>query len=323
MDSKTRWLIGLFFALLVLFSAIIVVLIVFFCPPIETPLVTSAKVAPDSVGICVHSLSAQDALLVNQSGARWIRIDISNNETDLTNSLANAKTYNLSILGILGSWMFNQSCSFTLEEWRSAVSSNVSKYAAYVDAWEIWNEPTSQNPGWKLQTDYYLMVEVASPIIRQYDPTAKIVLLGGLQLYTGGNTVPVNIDKDFARNLSACNLTSYGDAISVHAYPWSGQVTPSLWENYAASIDDYRQIFSNSSLDIWVTETGQNLADCGGNQQLQAQYLADSLGFFSGRVSHVFWYALHDEASAGDFGLVDANNSPRVVYADLQNKLVD
>ena len=145
---------------------------------------------PDYVGICVHNLITEDAQLISQSGARWIRIDISNNETDMNNSLANAKNYNLSVLGILGSWMFDKSCSFTLDQWSSAVSTNVSKYASSVDAWEIWNEPASTQEGWQLQPDYFLMVKIASPIIRQNDPTAKIVLLGGLQLYNSSPNVP-------------------------------------------------------------------------------------------------------------------------------------
>jgi hypothetical protein len=297
----------------------------FLVPSWINPKSSSKQYADDFVGVCVHTLPAADAKLVADSGAAgWIRIDISNNESSLTCSLANAKAYNLSVLGILGSWMFNQSCRFSLEEWGSAISSNVSVYAPYVDAWEIWNEPTSQNPGWQLQADYVSMVQIASPIIRQYDPTAEIVLLGGLQLYTGGNMVTLNLDKDFARNLSYCNLTLYGDAISVHAYPWGNQESQSVWDNYAASIADYRQILGNSSLDVWVTETGQNITDCRGNQRLQAQYLADSLGFFNGRVSHVFWYALHDEnATKGDFGLIQNDGVPREAYIQLQYSLAN
>lgn len=275
-------------------------------------------------GICVHTLTAQDAALVSESGAKWIRIDISNNETDTTKSLINAKNHNLSVLGILGSWMFNESCVFTFNEWERAVSSNVSKYAPYVDAWEIWNEPTSTNLGWQLQADYLSMVQTASPIIRQYDPDAKIVLLGGLQLYTGGPATSyiLNADLDFARNLSSYNLLQYGDVISVHAYPWSGQVSQTVWDNYNTSIVQYREIFGNSSLDIWVTETGQNLTDCNGDEVAHAQYLNGSLSFFNGKVSHVFWYALHDDnESLGDFGLVGAGMQPREAYSALKDAL--
>jgi hypothetical protein len=277
------------------------------------------KADPKTIGICVHSLSPDDAQLINQTGARWIRIDISDNQTALTASLINAKNYDLYVLGILGSWMLNQSCSFTLDQWRSAVSSNVSKYAPYVDAWEIWNEPASTEPGWQLQADYLSMVQIASPIIRSTDPTAKIVLLGGLQLYKGSPNVPAE-DKAFAENLPI-NITDYGDAISVHAYPW-GNTASSVWvSQYSSSLQYYNQLFD--SLEVWVTETGQNITDCGGNEQLQAQYLSDSLNFFNGKVSHVFWYALYDDNSImGDFGLIQGAVNPRSCYTELRALLV-
>jgi hypothetical protein len=288
--------------------------------PAVTPTFTAA-INPSSVGICVHTLTEEDAKLVAESGAKWVRIDISNNETATTNSLINAKNHDLSVLGILDSWMFDQSCAFTLDEWANAVSFNLTKYAPYVDAWEIWNEPTSTNPGWQLQADYLSMVQIASPIIRQIDPTAKIVLLGGLQLYTGGNKTVLQGDIAFAGNLSSYNLMQYGDAISVHAYPWGIDVSASVWNSYKNSLDAYRNKLGNSSLDIWVTETGYNLT--GSTESAQAQYLHDSLDFFNGSVSHVFWYALHDEnaTGAGDFGLVDADMQPREAYTALQDSL--
>jgi hypothetical protein len=286
--------------------------------PASTPTFTAA-INASSVGICVHTLTEEDARIVAESGAKWVRIDISNNETDTTNSLINAKNHDLSVLGIIGSWMFNKSCSFTLNEWESAVSCNVSKYAIYVDAWEIWNEPTSTNSGWQLKVDYLSMVHISSPIIRQIDPTAEIILLGGLQLYTGGNIDQLEGDIAFAGNLSSYNLMQYGDAISVHAYPWGPDVSPSVWDSYKDSLEAYHDRLGNSSLDIWVTETGYNLTRS--TELAQARYLQDAFGFFNGTVSHVFWYALHDEnaTGAGDFGLVDADMQPRDAYTALQN----
>lgn len=289
--------------------------------PTPTPVQTSSPTNNfPSIGICVHTLTAEDARLVADTGAKWIRIDISSNETDTTNSLINAKNHRLSVLGILGSWMFNQSCAFTLQEWTDAVSSNVTAYAPYVDAWEIWNEPTSTNPGWQLQADYLSMVQSASPIIRQIDPTAKTVLLGGLQLYTGGSTTQLDGDKAFAGNLSQYNLMQYGDAISVHAYPWGTEVSLSVWDSYLESLEAYRGRLGNSSLDIWVTETGYNITNS--TEASQARYLQDALDFFNGTASHVFWYALNDEnQSSGDFGLIGNGLQPRQAYYALQQSL--
>lgn len=160
------------------------------------------------------------------------------------------------------------------------------------------------------------MVQDASSIIRQYDNSSKIVLLGGQQLFTGGSDV-VQSDLDFARNISSLNIAQYGDAISVHAYPWNK--TAAVWNSsYNDFIQEYKALFP--SLEVWVTETGQNISDSG--IKGQAKYLNQSLDFFNGEIDKVFWYALHDENSTmGDFGLVNADNNFRKVYTDLQSTL--
>ena len=61
--------------------------------------------ANDWMGISVHSLSANEARLVNESGARWIRVDC---YAEFEIAVVNAKAYDLKVLGILGSWMFNK-----------------------------------------------------------------------------------------------------------------------------------------------------------------------------------------------------------------------
>jgi hypothetical protein len=231
---------------------------------------------------------------------RWIRIEVSDSFGE---AIVNAKAYNLSVLGILDSWMFNKSTVFTLDEWRGNGTYYVSQYADYVDAWELWNDPA--NPTYSLLNlsvqqnlsqiaDFYLsMAQNASPIIRQSDPTAKIVLFGGLNLWSG-NDLHLALDKNFSRQLAALNIEQSGDAISVHAYPWTGQVQPYVWENYTESLAYYRGLFTNKSLEIWITETGQSIED--GGEDGQARYMADALAYFQGNVTRVFWYSLVDSS---------------------------
>ncbi len=289
----------------------------------------------DDVGICVHSLSESDAQLVEESTAGWIRIDASENLSDFGASVRNAKAYGLSVLGILDSWMFNKSTNFTLDDWRSNVTYYVSQYADYVDAWEIWNEPVNPNPNctllnltvtdanWQVNMDtivkfYFRMARVASQIIREYDPTAKILLFGGLNLYSAGDP-HYELDWNFSSRLAAENITQFGDVISVHAYPWTNKTEPYVWGNYTESLAKYSNLFasSNKPVDIWVTETGQNMTDSG--EKGQAQYMADSLDFFHGKVSHIFWYSLHDDdESLADFGLIHNDGAPREAYKELK-----
>lgn len=181
--------------------------------------------------------------------------------------IKNAKAYNLKVLAILDSWMFGKQTNFTIEDWRSNVTYYASQYAEYVDAWEIYNEPA--NPKYTLSTKkynatenmsqlakfYFSMAEIASPIIRQYDPTAKIVLFGGLNLWSGDDP-HLKLDKDFAQQLANMGIEQYGDALSIHAYPWE-KIKSSIWENYSGSLAYYQELYP--SLEIWLTETGYPL----------------------------------------------------------------
>ena len=161
------------------------------------------------------------------------------------------------------------------------------------------------------------MVQIASPIIRQYDPSAKIVLFGGLNLWSGGDP-NLALDTEFARQLAALNVGQYGDAISVHAYPWMDQVKPLVWEKYNESLAYYNALFTDRPLEVWVTETGQSIEADG--EDGQAQYMADAVQFFQGKVTRLFWYSLLD--NAGDqksFGLI--GNETRLAYSTLQKQL--
>lgn len=282
----------------------------------------------DFAGICVHSLSAQEAQIVRESGAGWVRVDVSPNFGD---AARNAKAQNLRVLGILGSWMFNQSVVFTLEEWRANVTWYVSEYADFTDAWEIWNEPASlMYPVLGLNVShpenlttvaefYFLMAQTAYPIIRQHDPSAKIVLLGGLNLWSGG-AINLDLDMQFARQLVGMGILQYGNAISVHAYPWAEQVAPDVWEKYGDSLAYYRGLFpQNSSMEVWATETGHPVDFSG--EDAQAQYMSGALEYFEGKVTRVFWYSLLDYSADGhSFGLV-ANGTMRPAYHVLQEQM--
>jgi hypothetical protein len=285
----------------------------------------------DWVGISLHSLSTDDAQLVEESGAGWIRID---SFEGVEPSLAIAKTHNLKVLAILGSWMFDMSTNFSIEERNPNVTYYVAQYADYVDAWEIWNEPA--NPSYPLLglnisseenmnlivKFYYSMVQNASQIIRQYDPTSKIVLFGGLNLYSGGDP-NLGLDKNFATRLAAMNIEQFGDAFSVHAYPWTNDTSSWNFHTYDAALAYYRELFP--SLEVWVTETGHYI-DVEGEEG-QARYMRGALEYFKGSVTRFFWYSLldnewevNDPVQPKHFGLI-ADGKRRLAYNELRNKL--
>ena len=262
--------------------------------------------------------------MVNASGARWIRIDVF---PEFEAAVKNAKAYNLKVLGILDSWMFGNQTVFTLEDWQGNVTYYVSRYADYVDAWEIWNEPasptypllnldlSSQENMSRIVEFYFSMVQTASPIIREYDPTAKIVLFGGLNLWSG-NDPNLELDMNFSRELAERNIEQYGDAVSVHAYPWGEEVESWVWQRYDEALSYYHESFT---LEFWVTETGHPANFTG--EAVQAQYLSDTLQYFKGKVARLFWYSLSDNAWENDsFGLI-GDGKPRLAYYELQDAL--
>jgi hypothetical protein len=278
----------------------------------------------EGIGISLHSLSANEAQIVNASSARWIRIDVF---PEFETAIKNAKAYDLNVLAILDSWMFDQQTTFTLEEWRENVTHYVSQYANDVDAWEIWNEPA--NPNYTLSTKkynsmenmsqtvefYFSMVEIASPIIREYDPSAKIVLLGGLNLWSD-NDPQLKLDKDFAQQLANMGIEQYGDTVSVHAYPWSTKIESTIWQRYDEVLAYYRELFT---LEFWVTETGYPVEFEG--ESAQANYMRDALDYFKGKSTKFFWYSLLDNAwEENDFGLI-GDGKPRPAYYELKNEL--
>ena len=271
-------------------------------------IVNSSK--KDWIGISLHCLSTKEAQIVNASGASLIRIDVS---SEFEASIKNAKEYDLKVLAILDSWMFDQNTTFTLEEWQQNVTYYVSQYADDVDAWEIWNEPANPNPKWTLTADfYYKMVEIASPIIREYDPSSKIVLFGGLNLWSGGDS-HLELDKNFAKELANRNIEQYGDVVSLHAYSWSDTVESTLWQRYGESLVYYRELFD---LEFWVTETG-HYVDFEGEIG-QAQYMRASIDYFKGKVAKFFWYSLVDnDWEEHRFGLIEGE-TPRLAYFELK-----
>jgi hypothetical protein len=296
--------------------------------PTPTPTPAPTPTLSYSVGISVHPpFSASDAQLVAESGANWVRIDVS---PDFSNAVANAKGQNFKVLGILGSWMFDKSTVFSINDWQRNVTYYVSQNPN-VDAWEIWNEPADTN--YPLMTlnannnldqtvqNYYSMVQTASPIIRSYTQTAKIVLLGGLQLYS--DNTQQNVDLQFANQLAETNLSSYGDVISVHAYTWNKN-SQIIFEKYSQSLEKYTSLFPTK--EVWITETGKTIEDSG--EGGQAQYISDLLPFLQDKVSNVFWYSLHDNNDEvtrnppQHFGLI-GDNGIREAYFQMHKFITD
>jgi hypothetical protein len=289
------------------------------------------KISGSRVGISLHALSEDDAKLVEESGVDWIRIDCSK---EVEAAFANAKNHGLKILAILDSWTLNYRSGFLLDEWESNVTYYVSQYADYVDAWEIWNEPANPRANWTLLNAtlpdemshivdfYYSMVQIASSVIREYDPSSTIVLFGGLSLFSGGDS-NLEYDMDFAGRLATMGIEQYGDAFSVHAYPWSNDMSLWSFRAFDNALAYYRELFP--SLEVWVTETGHYIDS--EREEGQARYMQGAIEYFKESASKFFWYSLldneweiYDQGQPKHFGLI-GDDGPRPAYYELKSKM--
>jgi hypothetical protein len=275
-----------------------------------------------SVGVSVHSFTTTEADLLEHANVRWVRADVAelSNGYSFAEIVANAKSRGIKILGILDIWTMNWDWNFTLDDWEQAVTMNVARHKIDVDAWEIWNEPGyPSNP---MTAERYLaMLQIAYSIIKEQSPNSKVIMGGGLHLNTGWDPW-LGRDEAFARRLSELGADHYADGISLHAYPWTNQVTNWVWATYDKSLQFYKSLF-RSSLEVWITETGYPAQ--GGAETSQAAYLTEAFSFFGARsVNALFWYEMRDTPYSNPtatFGLLTDTLTPRPAYYSLQTLL--
>jgi len=276
--------------------------------------------SPALIGVSVHSLTDREANLVKLAGVKWIRADVAEipGSYSFSEISLNAQKNGIKMLGILDIWTMKWNWSFNLDEWERSVRASVATYNGSVDAWEIWNEPGfASNP--ITPERYYDMLRIAYPIIKNANPRSVVLMGGGLQLYTGGDTWLAR-DEAFAKRLFELGADGYADAISFHTYPWARVVDNWVWSKYDESLSFYRSLFKKQ-IEIWITETGQPAEFDG--EQGQAKYLGDVLSFFATRgVNNLFWYELRDNpkwtTQTPTFGLLSESLKPRLAFLSLQ-----
>ena len=216
--------------------------------------------------------------------------------------------YICSMYGIGWAPLSNKSQSFNLEDWRKVVECISTEFADEIDAYEIWNEPTISDfqGGFQNGTaaNYYQMLEVANDEIRDNDPTAIIVGLGGLLPYYGGidGNERIQNDINFSNALLASDAADLVDAISLHAYDWGYYGLETIEKIY----ENTKQYKESWNKPVWITEAGHRADDTYGSQSGFLQYGYSAL--HNAGVEKIFWFALydHEEANAelsGQFGI--------------------
>lgn len=167
----------------------------------------------------------------------------------------------------------------------------VERYGAYVDHWEIWNEP--DNPLFWLPApnarNYAELLKASAKSIRAVDPDAQIIL-GGVNPF----------DTTFLHTIAEAGAWDSFDILAIH--PYVDPLTPETG-NIAASVDGIRALTSQyGARPIWATEVGWSSGK-GDNDPVgltsadqQADYLIRStLLLWQAGVERIFWYTLKDD----------------------------
>jgi hypothetical protein len=256
--------------------------------------------------------------LVSQTGVTWIRADVTFQQVFQT-TYALASSYRINIIGVLDYWTLNWNGTFTLNDWKNAVTKAQATYPL-ITVWEIWNEPTlaEYQLGYQDGTPqhYANLLSSAYAILKSGNPKSTILGLGGSILLRSE-------DLSFAQ--SVVSLGAPMDAISIHAYP-SYLNNGTNWGYYNQSWSNELAQYKEFGKPFWVTESG--LPSDQMSEDDQVAFLRNGYQFFQAQGATAFvWFDLIDHVThdwTADLGLLRLDMTPKPSYyafADL-NKLV-
>jgi polysaccharide biosynthesis protein PslG len=186
------------------------------------------------------------------------------------------------------------------DEWLTYVRTVVERYdgdglddapgSPRMHYWEVWNEE-NLSQYWPPQpdvTEYFELLQATYTVIKEVDPTAKVVL-GGLS----GSGVNAE-GSGYLQQLYRLGAGDYFDVMSIHHYihpEREGNI-----EALQASLAATRQVMDNngdSAVPLWLTEIGWSDAPNAWGQPTAAQ---DEIAAFLTRVytelpaDKIFWY---------------------------------
>jgi Glycosyl hydrolases family 39 len=272
---------------------------------------------------------------IRDAGGRWVRCGFAWPDMEYTQgawnyagsdmAVAKAEERGIKILGVLGfcpPWA-NGGHTYTyppvpehITDWENYVRTVCTRYKGRVAAWEIWNEENIAN-FWQPAHDsaaYMTLVSHTSPVIREVDPEATIVM-GGM----------AGLGIDFIHECLDAGIDNYVDALAYHPYVETmnpGTVLPNeSWCRYLVTlVRAYIKAYGSRPLQIWLTEVGwttiPNAVSPGVDEDTQGCYLMRTfINYADTEVSRVIWHEIYDEGGLG-YGLLrgDGTAKPSLSY---------
>jgi polysaccharide biosynthesis protein PslG len=324
------------------------------------PVPSAVAARPLAVGVMYHGTWAnwteaeRIAVLdrMAEAGVRWIRVDvgwstleehgkgvISQWYVDLLDRVtAAAAERGIEVLGILWetpSWA-NGGRGPRHPPDDPAEYARIARWAAErfrgrVAAWQVWNEPNQEVffPG----TDpvrYTRLLRAAYPAFKAGDPGTTVVL-----------GAPAYNDTGWLAKVYDAGGRGHFDVMATHPYMSPSNLPPSapddgtIWR--LAHVEAVRALMvarGDGHLPVWFTEYGWSAHDSnagaaawnlGVSEQVQAQYLAESLTLIQERypyVTHAFWYMARDRADNNPmqdhYGLLTHRLEPKPAFWALK-----
>ena len=224
-----------------------------------------------------------------ESGAKWVRFDLYGVfDDDLVNywkeEISTLRVLGMKILTIFSYELMPSSMyeTFSLEDWRTYVRMAITKFAGFIDAVEVWNEPDMPEfvHGYMDSSPehYFDILKVVYEEVKAVDPNV-IIVAGSVATLREGGGPPPDSDGDFwggtlIKEIWNLGAENYCDAVSIHTYKFwlNDYVGPEFPDGSVITHKDAVELaYSITNKPIWVTE----LSATTGNNPITEQYQTD------------------------------------------------
>jgi CDP-paratose 2-epimerase len=188
----------------------------------------------------------------------------------------------------------------------------ITRYGQHFEWVEFWNEPNNLSEwDWTLDPGWQIFCEMVGGAAHWARHRGKKTLLGGM----------APLDPNWLRLMFDAGVMAYIDAIGIHAFPGTWDLT---WEGWAPFIAKAQEVIQerDSNAEIWITETGYSTWRLDERRQLTAFVEA-----IEAPVDRVYWYGardldpdlptvdgFHSDEREYHFGLRRADGGPKLLY---------
>ncbi len=275
------------------------------------PLVTQA--ASFGVGSYVNSIPEGNrgtaVSRLAEAGAQWTRLEIGYSATPdwgpPDDAVSRLRSAGINIILLVG----HHDAFSSHDTWKAWVQTLTAKYAASVQAWEIFNEADNYLSG-AAYVDY---IKEAHPIIKAANSGATVIVSGisARQQATA-----------FWNGVFDAGAGGSFDALGLHPYRAGAPETKDF--NTGNFVDSIKLATSSiashgGGKSVWLTEFGWRNGSVGDADQANHLARAFALAATVSGVETIVSYNLYDNAEGGSYGLLNGDFSKKQSFGAVQS----